>query len=534
MKTLPISVIILTYNEERNIEKCLQSVKGWVQEIIVVDSYSVDATKKMAEEYGARVVSHPFKNQADQFNWALDTIPITTEWILRLDADEEMSKNLWEEIAKKIPHTPPDINGFYMKRRVYFMGRWIKHGGYYPTWILRLWRKGKARIESREMDEHTILLEGRTEKLENDFIDNNQKNLESWTAKHNDFSTREVYARLKTEKEQLLAARAKGEQPQKKRWIKERVYLKLPLFLRVFMYFFYRYIVRVGFLDGKEGLVFHVLQGFWHQFLIDAKYYEIMKNQNYSKEAIRGFWNKKPCGTFGKFPENPDMRYFDRIRARRYEREPIIKEVGGFSEARGKKVLEIGCGVGTDGSEFARHGAQYSAVDLSEESLRLAKANFALHGLQGNFINSDTERLPFPDNSFDHVYSWGVIHHTPNTQKAFTEIYRVLKPGGTCCVMVYGRHSLVGLQLYMLFGLGKLKPFTSFKKLFADHHESPGTQAFTDKEIQAMTAQFKHVDIMTWVTPYDVRITRNRYFPEWIRDKVPSGLGFFKIIRGQK
>lgn len=286
MKKLPITVIILTYNEELNIEKCLKSVAGWTDDIVVVDSYSTDATKAIAERYGARICEHPFTNQAEQFNWALDAVAIKNEWIIRLDADEEITQELWEEIADVLPRTEKEITGFYIKRRVYFMGRWIRHGGYYPTWILRLWRKGKARIESREMDEHVILLEGKAGKLAHDFIDNNQKNLESWTAKHNNFSTREVRARSKKESEDTLKA-GMGSQAGRKRWIKQRMYGRMPLFMRAFIYFIYRYVIRLGFLDGKEGLIFHVLQGFWHQFLIDAKTYEIRKKKLEISKKIR-------------------------------------------------------------------------------------------------------------------------------------------------------------------------------------------------------------------------------------------------------
>src|SRR3989344_1884958 len=185
-----VAVVILAYNEELNIEKCLKSVAGWADEIFIVDSYSTDKTLEIAQKYGAKIVQHPFKNQAQQFNWALGNLEIKNEWILRLDSDEYLTKELRAEITEKLKNTPHDVSGFYMKRRVYFMGRWIKHGGYYPTWILRLFRKGKARSEKREMDEHIILLEGKAGKLRNDFIDDNIKGLSDWTEKINDYTSR--------------------------------------------------------------------------------------------------------------------------------------------------------------------------------------------------------------------------------------------------------------------------------------------------------------------------------------------------------
>jgi len=175
---IPVSVIILTYNEEIHIERLLKNIAGWVDEIFIVDSYSSDKTLEIAKKYGVKIVQHKFENQAQQFNWALDNLEIKNEWILRLDADEYLTSELKDEITEKLKNIPKNINGFYIKRRVYFMSRWIKHGGYYPTWLLRLFKKGKARSEQRTMDEHIILLEGKAEKLKNDFIDDNKKNLE--------------------------------------------------------------------------------------------------------------------------------------------------------------------------------------------------------------------------------------------------------------------------------------------------------------------------------------------------------------------
>ena len=312
---LPISLIILTRDEEVNIGKCLESVKDWVFEIFVVDSFSTDSTAQIAKGYGANVVVHPFENQAKQFNWALDNLKINNEWILRLDADEEMTKELWQEIAEKLDkmnyeiqnqyentkvrNANDKINGFYMKRRVYFMGRWIKHGGYYPTWILRLFRNGRGRSEDREMDEHIVLTRGRAEKLENDFIDRNLKGLGFWINKHNTFATREANVVMKTLEhesmktsghENIKALKQDIEGPPAlRREAKERYY-RLPPFLRVFIYFFNRYFLRMGFLDGKEGFIFHILQGFWYRFLVDAKLYEAKKQKSTRAREHESKW----------------------------------------------------------------------------------------------------------------------------------------------------------------------------------------------------------------------------------------------------
>jgi glycosyltransferase involved in cell wall biosynthesis len=246
---MSITAIILTHNEEKNISRCLESIKEVADEIIVVDTDSNDKTLEIAERYGAKIVRREFKNQAETFNWALDNIEIKGDWILRLDADEYLTPKLAEEIKSLSAHE--GVTGFYMKRRVFFLGRWIRHGGYYPKWFLRLWREGAARYEEREVDEHAMLKEGTAGRLQHDFVDDNKKDLTFWTAKHNNYATKEASAKPKTNR-----------------------YTKLPPFFRAFAYFIYRYIFRLGFLDGKEGLIFHVLQGGWYRFLVDAKIFE--------------------------------------------------------------------------------------------------------------------------------------------------------------------------------------------------------------------------------------------------------------------
>ena len=291
----PLSVIILTYNEEIHIGRLLENIAGFADEVFIVDSYSTDKTLEIAEKYGAKIIQHPFENQAQQFNWALDNLNIKNEWILRLDADEYLTPELKNEIADVLLNTGTsdvpkidgdvgtsdvqNINGFYIKRRVYFMGRWIKHGGYYPAWFLRLFKKGKARSEQRAMDEHIVLLDGKAEKLKNDFIDDNRKDLTWWIGKHNNYASREVEEVLKEtrNKRQEINAGGISGQTARKRWMKDNFYYRLPLFFRAFWYFCHRYFFRLGFLDGKEGLIWHFLQGFWYRFLVDSKIYEMKR-----------------------------------------------------------------------------------------------------------------------------------------------------------------------------------------------------------------------------------------------------------------
>ena len=278
-----ISVIILTYNEEANLPACLESLKGLDCEIFVVDSGSADQTVEIARGAGAQVVYHKFDTQAQQLNWALESLPLRGEWVLRLDADERLTPELAIELPAVLPTLGLDVTGLYVKRRGYFLGRWIRHGGYYPTWLLRVWRRGKALSEGRYLNEHMILLEGEAAQLKHDIVDWNQKGLSFWVEKHNHFATRYARELLAIQDGSIknlasIEATPFGSQEQRKRWLKEHVYAIFPLFFRSSLYFLYRYFFRMGFLDGKEGLVFHFLQGFWFHFLVDAKLYELSKN----------------------------------------------------------------------------------------------------------------------------------------------------------------------------------------------------------------------------------------------------------------
>lgn len=268
-----IALIVLTHDEEKNLAHCLDSAQGLVNEIFVVDSGSRDKTREIAHRYTDHVVVHEFTNQAEQFNWALDALPIRSDWVLRLDADEFLLPELREEIERVLPGLSPHVTGLYMKRRVYFKGHWIRHGGYYPTWLLRLFRRGKARSELLEMDEHIVVSGGGTRRLAHDFVDYNRKDLAFWTAKHEHYAAREARVLL-NQKNVARVEGGMGGQPARKRWLKGNVYARAPLFLRAFAYFFYRYVVRLGVLDGVPGLIFHFLQACWYRFYVDAKIWE--------------------------------------------------------------------------------------------------------------------------------------------------------------------------------------------------------------------------------------------------------------------
>jgi glycosyltransferase involved in cell wall biosynthesis len=273
-----LSVLILTHNEEKNIRKCVESILPLTKSIFIVDSGSDDNTLDIARSYGVRIAARKWTTHADQFNWGLDHFEFSTDWIMRMDADEEVTDELVHALRAFLDSPPAGISGIYIRRRVFFLGRWIKHGGYYPTWLLRIFRKGLGRCEAVHMDEHILVSQGGTLQIKADIIDYNNKDLTFWTDKHNKYSNLEVAETLRKRAAQhqggVLTASLTQSQAHSRRWVKENIYGRTPLFVRPFMYFIYRYFIRLGFLDGRQGLVFHFLQGFWYRFLVDAKLYE--------------------------------------------------------------------------------------------------------------------------------------------------------------------------------------------------------------------------------------------------------------------
>jgi len=285
-----ITTIILTHNENLHIERCIKSLLPFSKNIFIVDSFSTDNTIQIANSLGAIVKQNKWVNYAKQFNWGLENFAIDTEWIMRMDADEYVTEDLALEINNKINSLNEDVSGIILKRRVYFMNKWIKHGGYYPTYLLRIWRNGKGKCEERWMDEHIKLSEGKTIIFDNDIIDENLNNLTWWTNKHNSYATREAIDLLNIKYSFFdntgIEGSLSSEQDKRKRWLKEKLYTHMPLFLRPFFYFIYRYILKLGFLDGIPGLIWHFLQGFWYRFLVDAKIYDIERRAKKENKKI--------------------------------------------------------------------------------------------------------------------------------------------------------------------------------------------------------------------------------------------------------
>lgn len=286
-----LAVVILTYNEEMHIERAIKSVQSIASEIFVIDSGSKDATVKIAQKNGATVLYHPFINQAKQFNWALDNAPITASWIMRLDADEIIESDLALEIQQKIPQLDANIVGINLKRKHIFMDRWVRFGGRYPLILMRIWRTGYGRVEDRWMDEHVVISSGETTTFDGGFADHNLNDLTFFTDKHNKYATREAIEVLNHKyqlfnQDKSLNSDSTSFQASFKRNIKEKIYNKLPFTLSAFAYFIWRYIFQLGFLDGRSGLTYHFLQGYWYRFLVGAK---IMELEN----AIEGMTDKR-------------------------------------------------------------------------------------------------------------------------------------------------------------------------------------------------------------------------------------------------
>lgn len=274
-----VTFIILTKNEEINLPQCIKSIKGFAKRIVVVDSGSTDKTCAIAKKMGADVYVHPFENYARQFNWGIDNTNITTKWTFRLDADERLTPKLCKELSSIIrKHDADDVNGVTMEAWLYFLGKRIQHGAHNKRKLM-LFKTGIGRIEDRKMDEHTILSEGRSISCKERFIHYDFKDMTHWINKMNWYATREMQDYIEyinnTNEGKISSSNDKGISTQRQK--KFGIYYKFPMFIRSWMLFIYYYIFKLGFLDGKEGFVFHWMYHRWYRALVDAKILEQMK-----------------------------------------------------------------------------------------------------------------------------------------------------------------------------------------------------------------------------------------------------------------
>lgn len=265
------AVILLSFNSEDTLAATIKSAMQVSDAVYVVDSYSKDNTVELATSLGATVVQHPFEHYGAQRNWAIDNLPISQRWQLHLDADEWIDQQLVAAI-KALPEES-EHTGYFLARYFRFLGRVFRHGGMSPTWHLRLFRTGIGRCEDRMYDQHFLVTSGTTSILPGAMIDDIRMSLTEWTSRHNRWADGEV-AELDS---QMTAGRlrpnAHGNPAERKRFLRQK-YNRMPLFVRPFALFIYRYFFRLGILDGTEGLIFWVLQTFWFRFLVDAKLWE--------------------------------------------------------------------------------------------------------------------------------------------------------------------------------------------------------------------------------------------------------------------
>jgi glycosyltransferase involved in cell wall biosynthesis len=274
-RKLPITLILISYNEEIHLERCLSRIAPWVARVVLIDSFSTDATAAIAEKHGAEVLKHPFKNHADQFRWGLQAAAPATEWVMRIDCDEYFEDGALAALGLLLSTLPADVTGVNLRRKLIFREKWIRHGRYYPVVILRLWRNGAAEMEQRWMDEHMALTRGRAVLFEGgDLVDYNLAGLGAWTAKHNRYATLAMVDAINREYplfDEDRRIEANPSAARRNRFLKNSVYGRAPLYLRAVLLFLYRYVIRLGFLDGRIGFAFHALHGFWLFLLIDAK-----------------------------------------------------------------------------------------------------------------------------------------------------------------------------------------------------------------------------------------------------------------------
>jgi SAM-dependent methyltransferase len=246
-----------------------------------------------------------------------------------------------------------------------------------------------------------------------------------------------------------------------------------------------------------------------------------------TKEEVRRYWEDDPCGAAHGTAREGTPEFFTQVAAKRDALEPFIADYADFASARGKDVLEIGVGVGSDFIRFVRAGARATGVDLTEHAIDLVRRRLELEGLEADLRQADAERLPFADASFDIVYSWGVLHHTPDTDRAIAEAQRVLKPGGRLCVMLYARYSWLAFGLWARHALLRGRPQRSLSDVIAAHMESTGTRAYTRKELRQRFAQLEDLRVENVGTPYDRQVGGP------VASATGARLGWFLVARGR-
>lgn len=268
---------------------------------------------------------------------------------------------------------------------------------------------------------------------------------------------------------------------------------------------------------------------------------------NIDKIAVKDFWNENSCGEVLYLKGEDEIEAFNYQSFIRYKLEPYILTFADFASTNGKKVLEIGVGLGADHQKFAEAGAILTGIDLTDKAISHTKRRFSIFGLNSELSIEDAENLPFVDESFDVVYSWGVIHHSPDTPKVVNQIFRVLKQNGEARIMIYHTRSIVGYMLWLRYGLFRLKPFLTLRDIYNQYLESPGTKAYIVKEARQLFMQFSKVQITTTLTHADLLTSEagqrhrgrllglaKKLFPGAIIKRLLPGHGLFMMIKATK
>jgi glycosyltransferase involved in cell wall biosynthesis len=284
-----IGVILLVYNEEIHIKRCLDNLLLLTPNIYVIDSFSTDKTLDILNEYGIKFIQNKFISHSNQLNFAINSFPYDTNYILRVDCDELLSIELINEIkTSKLLHINSEFSGFYIKRKVKFFNKILNYGNINPIWLLRLWKRGHGICDDKLMDEKIIVSGQKTTRLKNVILDYNLNNLTWWTNKHNNYSNREAIEILNSK--YLFSKNSfQGDYYSIDflLHILKISYNKMPIFFRSFVLFFYSYFLKLGILDGVPGFIWNVLQVFWYRYLVDVKVYEFEYLHDFDKFKIK-------------------------------------------------------------------------------------------------------------------------------------------------------------------------------------------------------------------------------------------------------
>jgi SAM-dependent methyltransferase len=267
---------------------------------------------------------------------------------------------------------------------------------------------------------------------------------------------------------------------------------------------------------------------------------------NVDKQQVHDFWNNESCGE-NLYLQGSNRDGYETQARKRYELEPYIIEFADFDDAHDKRILEIGVGLGADHQRFAQAGAELYGIDLTERAIEHTQHRLETFGLPSRLEVGDAEQLAFPDEYFDQVYSWGVLHHSPDTPKAVAEVYRILKHGGVAKIMIYHKWSMVGFMLWIRYALLGFRPWVSLTKIYAEYLESPGTKAYSIAAAQLLFSAFSEVKIHTVLTHGDLLDSSagqrhqgrllslaKKIWPRAFMKRFFSTLGLFMLIEARK